>query len=571
MRNTRSSTEHEDYLPSEKLSSSDISLDQPAMDRALELQTTTHANPTSKQQDDLGLSRTKSIAETLSPVREFLFVGLLCSTQLVTQAGLLNTLNILHIIGSDLGISNPGVLSWLVAGYSLTVGTFILLSGRCGDLFGYKIMVIIGFAWFSVWNVIAGCSVYVSGNGGQVLFIFSRVLGGIGPAILLPNALGLLGATYNNGRKKDMIFSLFGACAPGGAVIGGTFAGLWSLLWWPWVFWTFGIALAVLAVLSTFILPSVPLSREVRNLAFKKKLAELDLLGATVGITAMILFNFAINQAPGFGWSKVYIYVLLIVGTLLFPIFFWVELKVAKKPLLPFDALSMDVSFVLVCEACGWAAFGRSTASLELYCLEPLLIWIGIFIYYFIQILQQLRGDSPLLTMAHVCPVVISGFFAAVTTGHVISRIGPGWVMLISMLAFLVGSILVATMPVDQLYWKQAFIVTLIMPWGMDMSFPAGTLIMSDAVAKRHQGMAASLVNTVVNYSISIGVGIAGTVEVHVSGGSESKAAELKGYRGALYLGIGLSGMGVATSLLFLWTRHARERKAKPVMSDVGA
>jgi hypothetical protein len=113
--------------------------------------------------------------------------------------------------------------------------------------------------------------------------------------------------------------------------VGGTFAGLWSLLWWPWTFWTFGVTLAVLAVLSTFILPSVPLSREVRNLSFKKKVAELDLLGASVGITAMVLFNFAWNQAPGFGWSKVYIYVLLIVGILLFPVFFWVELKEAAS------------------------------------------------------------------------------------------------------------------------------------------------------------------------------------------------------------------------------------------------
>lgn len=312
----------------------------------------------SEPQDDLELAKTKSIAETLSPFREFLFVGLLCSTQFVTQAGLLNTLNILHIIGTDLGINDPGVLSWLVAGYSLTVGTFILLSGRCGDVFGYRIMIIVGFVWFAVWNIVAGCSVYAS-NGGQVLFIFARVLGGIGPAILLPNALGLLGATYNPGRRKDMIFSLFGACAPGGAVVGGTFAGIWSLVWWPWTFWTFGITLAALAILSTFVLPSVPLSKEVRALNLKKKLAELDLLGASVGITAMILFNFGWNQAPGFGWTKVYIYVLLIVGILLFPLFFWIELRVAKKPLLPFAALSTNVSFVLVCESCGWAAFGE--------------------------------------------------------------------------------------------------------------------------------------------------------------------------------------------------------------------
>lgn len=85
----------------------------------------------------------------------------------------------------------------------------------------------------------------------------------------------------------------------------------------------------------------------------------MDLLGATVGITAMILFNFAWNQAPGFGWDQTYVYVLLVIGSFLFPIFFWIELTVSEMPLIPFGTLSIDVNFVMVCEACGWAAFGE--------------------------------------------------------------------------------------------------------------------------------------------------------------------------------------------------------------------
>jgi len=202
-------------LSGEKLSSnSDQNFDDSDSHEDMDRRNSAHSAHASKQQD-LELAKTKSIAETMSPLREAFFVGLLCSAQFVTQAGLLGTLNILHIIGSDLGITDPGILSWLIAGYSLTVGTFILLSGRCGDFFGYKNMLIIGYIWFGIWMIVAGCSVYIEGNGGQVLFIFSRVLGGIGPAILLPNALGLLGATYNEGKRKDMVFSLFGACAPG--------------------------------------------------------------------------------------------------------------------------------------------------------------------------------------------------------------------------------------------------------------------------------------------------------------------------------------------------------------------
>lgn len=87
------------------------------------------------------------------------------------------------------------------------------------------------------------------------------------------------------------------------------------------------------------------------------------------------------------------------------------------------------------------------------------------------------------------------------------------------------------------------------MPWGMDMSFPAATVILSNNVPKEHQGMAASLVNTVVNYSISIGLGIAGTVESRVNDGGGDT---LKGYRSAWYTGIGLSSIGILISTFFI-------------------
>jgi MFS family permease len=92
-------------------------------------------------------------------------------------------------------------------------------------------------------------------------------------------------------------------------------------------------------------------------------------------------------------------------------------------------------------------------------------------------------------------------------------------VTIMSMTFFTVGIIPVATAPVDQTYWAQTFICSLIMPWGMDMSFPAGTIIMSQSIPKQHQGVAASLTNTIVNYSISMVLGFAGTVELQFDHG----------------------------------------------------
>lgn len=113
----------------------------------------------------------------------------------------------------------------LIAGYSLSVGTFILVFGRFGDIFGYKLMLLIGFAWMALWSTVLGLAVYSN----HVLFTFARVLQGIGPAILLPNGLAILGATYPPGRRKAMVFSIFGACAPTGSILGSVFASLFTL------------------------------------------------------------------------------------------------------------------------------------------------------------------------------------------------------------------------------------------------------------------------------------------------------------------------------------------------------
>lgn len=109
-----------------------------------------------------------------SPAHEILFVGVVCVAQLTTQISLGQTLNLVHIIGDHFHTTNPGTLSWFVAGYSLTVGSFILLFGRFGDYFGYKRLFIVGLCWFSLWSTVAGLSTFSN----DILFIFARVFQG---------------------------------------------------------------------------------------------------------------------------------------------------------------------------------------------------------------------------------------------------------------------------------------------------------------------------------------------------------------------------------------------------------
>ena len=376
---------------------------------------------------------------------EISLVLLIDSAQILTQAAFGQVIAPLHIIGEGLGAKTSDDLSWYAAGYSLTVGTFILTTGRLGDLYGYKKLWCCGYAWFGFWSLLAGLSAF---SRSSIFFDVCRAMQGIGPALLMPNGLAILGSIYPVGPRKDMAFASFGACSPLGFLVGAVFASLFAeFVWWPWAFWTLSMVCAVLTVLSFVLIPSIEHHGSETG---------GDWLGSAVGISGLVLFNFAWNQAAVVGWSEPYVGVLLIVGLVLFVAFGVIESRVSH-PLIPRDTFSgKGILPVLGCIIAGWSAFG---------------IWV----LYMWNFLELLRGLPPLVICAQFAPIALTGLLASVATGFLISRIRTEWIMLFSLVAFFIPTVLAATMPVDQTYWSHVFASVIIMPFGMDMSFPSGT------------------------------------------------------------------------------------------------
>ena len=388
----------------------------------------------------------------MSLPREIFVLIILCSAQLLTQAALGQAIAPLHIIGQTFSSDpKPGQLSWYPAAYSLTVGTFILPSGRMGDHFGHRRVFLLGYAWFALWSLIAGFSAFVHTPGGSIFFSVCRSFQGIGPAMMLPNAVAIIGRTYGQGGAKNMAVALLGATAPGGYVIGATFASLLAeRAWWPWAFWILAIVAALVTLTAWFVVPvaEVEVVEDVdKSLGNVGLVQRLDLFGAGTGVAGLVLVNFAWNQGPVVGWSTVYVYVLLIAGLGILTIFFVIEMR-ARHPLVPIREIGGDAVLVLGCIAAGWSSFG---------------IWV----YYNYQFIEVLEGGTPLQTTARFAPAALSGLVAALCAGQLISRIPPGAIMLMSMTAFTTGTILLATRPVGQIYWGQLFVAVLVMPWGM--------------------------------------------------------------------------------------------------------
>lgn len=396
-------------------------------------------------EDPEALARVETAHSAMGPPKsvwmETLFITIVCMAQFMTQAGLAVAIVPGSIIGASFNRTSPGQLSWFPAAYSLTVGTFILVAGRLGDLYGHRLMFIIGFLWYGLWSLLAGFSVWSS----PIFFDCCRAFQGIGPAMLLPNAVAIFGRTYPPGRKKGFVFSLFGACAPGGYVVGGVFSSIFAqLVWWPWGYWVMGIVCFILAAMGFLVIPYTPRPKTDRSVNLAER---IDLYGAALGISGLVLINFAWNQAPLVGWKTPYTYAMLIVGLFLLVVFGFVE-KSAPRPLLPREALKGDLAWVLGCIACGWSSF-------------------GVMIYYFFQFNMVIKENSGLLATAKFSGAAVSGAIASVVTGFLLGHFSPSFIMFCAMGAFTTGLALLATTPVHQIYWCQMFLTSIITPWGM--------------------------------------------------------------------------------------------------------
>jgi predicted MFS family arabinose efflux permease len=262
-----------------------------------------------------------------------------------------------------------------------------------------------------------------------------------------------------------------------------------------------------------------------------------DFLGCITGVSGLILINFALNQAPLVGWDTPYVGYLLIIGLLLVFGFVCVELhETTTNPILPIRGLQPQAILALGCIAAGWASHG---------------IWI----YYLYLFQTNIRHLTPTLATVRLIPVAPIGVLFALSTNFLIKKLHVSRVMLLSMIFFLAGILLLAFAPADQSYWLQTFCSVIITPGGMNLSFPAATILLSNSMPREYQGKAASLVSTVLNYSIASGLGFAGSIQRRVNADGPHI---LEGYRCAWYLGIGFNVLGLLISTYFIWSLRNR-------------
>jgi EmrB/QacA subfamily drug resistance transporter len=114
--------------------------------------------------------------------------------------------------------AGSGAVEWVIAGYGLTFAIGLIIGGRLGDRFGRRRMFCLGLLLFTLASV--GCGLASSPS----LLVGARVGQGLAAALLMPQALAILGVIYE-GARRVQAFSIYGMAlglaAVSGQLIGG--------------------------------------------------------------------------------------------------------------------------------------------------------------------------------------------------------------------------------------------------------------------------------------------------------------------------------------------------------------
>ncbi|WP_213814981.1 MFS transporter [Glaciihabitans sp. dw_435] len=160
--------------------------------------------------------------------------------------------------------AGPSDLQLIVAGYALAFGLSLVPSGRLGDVYGRKIMFIIGLSGFTAASLLCAVAPTI-----QIL-VLGRILQGIAAGVQMPQVLGLVQELFQ-GAARGRAFGLFGATIGVSTAFAPTLGGLLILLGgpvdgWRLLFWM-NIPLGALALFfAVRLLPKRTRARADTNL-----------------------------------------------------------------------------------------------------------------------------------------------------------------------------------------------------------------------------------------------------------------------------------------------------------------
>ena len=302
------------------------------------------------------------------------------------------TVNVaLGAIGDDLGAS-PAVLQLVVAAYGVVYASLVATSGRLGDSFGRKRLLVVGLLVFALTSLL--CS--FAQSPGEL--VGARFVQGISAALVAPQVLATLHAA-NEGPHRMRAIGWFGATGGIGTslafLLGGTLCD--SELGWRAVFW---VNAPITAVVLLGVVRFVPETKSPSRVP-------LDVPGVALLGAALTLLVLPLTEGRATGWPAWTWVCLALVAPVFAALVLW-QRRLEGRGGVPLVPPSL---------------FRFRSVAVGLLASLPFYIAFGGFMFVY-GYAAQADGDSPLRIGVSLLPMSLGFLVASLVAGRLVLRHG---------------------------------------------------------------------------------------------------------------------------------------------------
>tara|TARA_R110002167_G_scaffold344363_2_gene553797 strand:- start:55895 stop:57817 length:1923 start_codon:yes stop_codon:yes gene_type:complete len=300
--------------------------------------------------------------------------------------------------------------AWVTTSYMLASTVLVPIYGKLGDLYGRKLILVIGISIFLIGSMLCGISgefgtLPLLGDGMHQLIIF-RAVKGIGGAALFTSAIGIIADIYPP-MQRAKFMGLFGAIFGIASIVGPALGGFLTdfatvtingheIAGWRWVFYA-NVPLGILA-LCMIAFKTPRLNHGNRG--------QIDFLGAFLLLVVFIPFLLALTWGgQQYAWTSPTLLSMFALSLVSLVLFVFVESR-AKEAIMPLNLFSNRV-FVIT--------------NLSSFVIGMAFLGVIMFMPLFMQVVLGVNATNSGFSMF---PLMLGLMSGSIVSGRMVSRTG---------------------------------------------------------------------------------------------------------------------------------------------------
>ncbi len=368
---------------------------------------------------------------------------------------------------------------WVVTAYVLAFGSLLPLGGRMSDLWGRKLMFVVGALGFAVASAAGGAAQSFT------MLIVARAAQGLFGALLAPAAIAMIAVTFTDPTERAKAFSAFGAIGAAAGALGLLLGGvLTNYVSWRWSMYV-NVVFAALALFGAVTLMANNTNPEKPR---------LDLLGTALATSGLLGLVFGAAKAQTEGWGGAISVIPLIAGGVLL-LAFLASQRLAAYPLMPLHVVGDR---------------NRGSGLLVLFLATVAIFSMFLFLtYYFQGVLHYSPVRTGLAFLPLPVGIVIS---ASIVQAGLVSRFPSRVFFGVGLLVAMAGMFLLTQIDVDTHYYTWTLAGLALVGLGIGPPTVVGLDLSSAGIDAEDVGVAGSLANVVQQIGPAIGIAVLSTV-----------------------------------------------------------